>query len=128
MAKILVVEDEPQLRQTYNIIISRQGHKVENAQDGQEALIKAESFQPDLILLDMLLPKMNGLDFLKHYDVKNRHPDVKIIILSNVSMPIDMEEASKLGVIKYMIKSSTSPKQLADIVSQVLSPSQNSNK
>lgn len=120
MAKILVVEDDLRLKLTYDIILNKEGHEVERAEDGEEALAKAETFRPDLILLDMLMPKVNGLEFLKRYDVKKSHPDVKIIVFSNMSMPKEMEEAYKLGATKYMLKSSTSPKQLAELIRQTL--------
>lgn len=120
MARVLVVEDDLQLKLTYDIILNKEGHTVERAGDGIEALAKAESFKPDLILLDLLMPRMNGLEFLRKYDVKNKHPNVKVIVFSNMSMPAEMEEAHKLGATKYMLKSSTSPKQLAELIAGVL--------
>ncbi len=120
MAKVLVVEDDLRLKLTYDIILKKEGHTVERAQDGQEALKKVKSFQPDLILLDMLMPKMSGLEFLKVFNAKKNHPDVKIIVFSNMSMPNEMEQAYALGATKYMLKSSTSPRQLAELIARTL--------
>lgn len=120
MARVLVVEDDLRLKLTYDIILKKEGHVVERAQDGQEALKKAKEFKPDLILLDMLMPRMSGLEFLRAYDGQNKHPNVKIIVFSNMSMPNEMEQAYALGAAKYMLKSSTSPRQLAELIRSTL--------
>lgn len=121
MAKVLLVEDDLRLKLTYDIILKKEGHQVERAVDGNDALAKAESFQPDLILLDLLMPNMNGLEFLEKYDIKGKHPNVKVIVFSNMSVPDEMDKAYGLGASHYMLKSSTSPKQLAELVRNTLS-------
>lgn len=128
MAKILVVEDDPQLKHTYEIILDKEGYQVARAKDGEDALIKAETFDPDLILLDLLMPKMNGLDFLRRYDIKNKHPMVKVIVFSNISMPEEMVEAHELGASNYLLKSATSPKQLADLIKKTLAQAAKKSK
>jgi CheY-like chemotaxis protein len=69
MASILVVEDDKDLNQAYKLILEHEGHAVATAFNGEEALTLAETDEPDLILLDLLMPIMGGLDFLKHYDL-----------------------------------------------------------
>ena len=66
------------------------------------------------------MPKVNGIEFLRRYDLKNKHPGVKIIVFSNLSMPDEMAEAIKLGATKYMLKSSTSPKELSELIKNTL--------
>ena len=66
MADILVVEDDKDLNAAYRIILGKEGHAVETAFNGEEALQKLKSFEPQLILLDLLMPVMGGLEFLKH--------------------------------------------------------------
>lgn len=120
MAKILIVEDDPRLERTYNALFQRDGHTIIRAHDGEEGLQLAESKNPDLILLDMLMPKMHGIEFLKHYDQKNKHPNTKIIAFSNMDSEDLQKQAAELGVLRYEVKSRFSPKELADLVNEVI--------
>jgi len=120
MAKVLVVEDDLRLKMTYDILLKKEGHTVERAINGEEALEKLASFKPDLILLDLMMPKMTGIEFLEAARVPENYPNTKIIIFSNMSVPSEVEKAFTLGATKYMLKSSTSPKQLAALVEQTL--------
>lgn len=120
MAKILIVEDDPRLNAAYDIILKKNGYSVQRAKDGKEGLEKAEEFQPELILLDMIMPVMDGLEFLKRYNRNNRHPDVKIIVFSNVETAKQLDAAYKLGAERYILKSSISPKQLVELIHTTL--------
>lgn len=93
---------------------------MDRAVNGLEALEKMKSFQPDLVLLDMMMPKMTGLQFLEAADFPKNYPATKVIVFSNMSMPVEMDRAYELGATKYMLKSSTSPKQLAMLVEETL--------
>lgn len=124
MAKVLVVEDDLRLKVTYDILLTKEGHVVERAVNGQEALQKLETFQPDLILLDLMMPKMTGLEFLEAANLRASHPGTKVIVFSNLSSPGDMRKAYDLGATKFMVKSTTSPKQLATVVEQTLASGQ----
>jgi len=123
MAKVLVVEDDLRLKMTYDILLKKEGHTVDRAINGEEALEKLASFKPDLILLDLMMPKMTGIEFLEAARVPENYPNTKIIIFSNMSVPSEVEKAFALGATKYMLKSSTSPKQLAALVEQTLGKS-----
>jgi CheY-like chemotaxis protein len=120
MAKVLVVEDDMRLKLTYDILLNKEGHTVERAMNGEEALEKMASFNPDLVLLDMMMPKMTGLQFLEAANVRDNYPGTRVIVFSNMSVPIEMKKAYELGATKYMLKSSTSPKQLATLIEQTL--------
>lgn len=120
MAKILVIEDDPRLEITYDTIFQRHGHTVVRAHDGEEGLSKAESENPDIILLDMLMPKLNGIEFLKQFDVKNKHPNAKIIVFSNMDSSDLQQQAADLGVTRYEVKSRFSPSELAQLVNETL--------
>lgn len=120
MANILLVEDDLRLKDTYDIIFKKEGHNVVRAVDGEDALEKVKDFEPDLILLDLMMPKKNGLEFLAEYDPKNKHPNVKVVVFSNMSMPDEMDKAYELGATKYLLKSSVSPKEIADIVAETI--------
>jgi len=120
MAKILIIEDDPRLEQTYNTLYERSGHTVVRAHDGEEGLRMAESENPDMILLDMLMPKMHGLEFLKRYDQKTKHPTVKIIVFSNMESEDLLTQAMELGAVRYEVKSRFSPNELAHLVNETL--------
>ena len=90
------------------------------AHDGEEGLTMAESEHPDIILLDMLMPKMHGIQFLEKYDVRNNHPGTKIIVFSNMDSNDLQKQALELGATKYEVKSRFSPNELAALVNQTL--------
>lgn len=121
MAKILIVEDEATLNDAYSIILKRQNHDVISAFNGQEALdIIKKQFIPDLILLDLRMPKMDGVEFLENLQPITKYPNMKIIIFSNYDVQKDIDEAFKLGATRYMLKAFASPKELIRIVNDTL--------
>src|SRR5581483_2913901 len=102
MANILIVEDNESLRLAYSSFLSQENHKVVTAATVDEALSYLAKETPDVILLDMLIPRKNGIELLKAYDVLNAHPDVKVIGFSNYSEINIQEEAIRLGVRLYL--------------------------
>lgn len=122
MANILVVEDDKDLNNAYSIILTSQGHEVETAFDGQEALDKLSNFKPQLILLDLLMPIMGGLEFLQHFDLK-AHPDVKVLIFTNMENSPEVAASYKLGAHRCIIKSWTAPHNLARVINEALDTS-----
>lgn len=120
MARILIVEDDRDLNNAYSVILKSAGHEVLEAFDGKEALQKLKSFSPDLILLDLLMPIMGGLEFLQHYDLTKAHPKVKVLIFTNMENSPEVNEAYKLGAHRCIIKSWTAPHNLARVVSDSL--------
>lgn len=119
MATILIVEDERNLNEAYQMILKREGHIIHAAYDGTEALKVTEALEPDLILLDLRMPKMGGVEFLKKYDLK-KHKGVKVVIFSNLDTQKEIDEAYTLGADKYMLKAWASPKELIQLVNSML--------
>lgn len=111
MRKILLVEDEPILRETYQIILSTQPYRCDVADNGKVALEKCETQDYDLILLDLMMPTMNGVEFLENFK-KLEEMKTKIIILSNLSSGKELERTRELGVMRSLLKSDLSPSQL----------------
>lgn len=111
MRKILLVEDEPMLRETYQMILSTQPYESDYAENGKEALDKCNHKKYDLILLDIMMPVMNGIEFIKSLDNLNEMKS-KIIIMSNLSSGKELDEAYDLGIQKHLLKSNVSPTQL----------------
>jgi CheY-like chemotaxis protein len=120
MSRILIVEDHAALRAGYCTILAGQGHEVYEAADGAVALAQAEKVHPDLILLDLVMPRMDGLAFLRAYDVKVAHPNVAVVIFSNSSAPDKVQEAMELGARRYLIKAVISPRAIAKVVQEEL--------
>ena len=119
MANILIVEDDKDLNNAYTIILNKEGYTVESAFDGQEALDKLVTFKPQLILLDLLMPIMGGLEFLKQFNLKT-HPDVKVLIFTNMENSPEVTEAYSLGAHRCIIKSWTAPHNLARVITDAL--------
>jgi len=120
MAQILIAEDEKALNQAYEMILTRAGHSVVCAFDGDEALDKAAEKEPDLILLDLRMPRMGGLQFLEKYQAKKEHPKGRIIVFRNLDMQKDIDKAYELGASKYMLKAWASPTELVSMVKEEL--------
>lgn len=118
MKKILIVEDEKSLAQAYQTILSSHGYDVAVAYDGEEALqlIKDGSF--DLILLDINMPKMNGLEMLRELEAAKLQN--RVIVFSNQESEQDIEEAFRLGAKRYLLKSWASPQDLVKVVEEAL--------
>ncbi len=127
MAKILVVEDDRDLNKAYCIILRHEGHEVITAFDGKEALAKVDEFEPDLILLDLLMPIMGGLEFLQSWSTADRK-NVKVLIFTNMENSPEISEAYKLGASRCIIKSWTAPHNLARVVTETLKSGNGSPK
>jgi two-component system response regulator VicR len=120
MAKILIVEDERTLNEAYELILKKQGHDVDVAYNGDEALKVFKKNKPELILLDLRMPEMDGVEFLKQLQPTKNHPDVKIIIFSNYDDQKEIDSAFKHGADRYILKAWSSPKELVKVVDETL--------
>ena len=116
----MIVEDDAALRKVYIAVLTREGYQVEFASDGQDALRKATQNPPDLVLLDVMMPVLDGLGFLRAFDVTNTHPKTKVIMFSNSDQPEKVQEAIQLGASRYMSKYNNTPKVMAGVIREVL--------
>jgi DNA-binding NarL/FixJ family response regulator len=119
--KILIVEDEQVLNEAYEMILKKAGFEVRKAFDGQQALELLKDYEPDLILLDLRMPKVTGIEFLEKYNLAKEHPKVKVIVFSNLDSDKDIDRAYELGAERYMLKSWAAPKDLVRLVNETLS-------
>lgn len=119
-ATILIVEDEQALNEAYQMILKKSGYEVFAAFDGKEALEVTSKLEPTLILLDLRMPRMDGIEFLQHYNLKEDHPKVKVIVFSNYDMQKEIDEAYRLGAERYILKAWASPKELLQVVENTL--------
>src|SRR3989344_9095811 len=120
MIKVLIVEDDPLMRRMYQKIFTFEKYEVEMAADGEEALAKVAFFQPTIILLDVMMPKMNGLQVLEKLKSDEKTKTIPVIMLTNLAGQQDAETAMSKGAVKYIIKSEHEPKEVADMVKQIV--------
>lgn len=117
---ILIVEDEPELAEVYMTLLTQSGYETTVAHNGKDALKVAAEKQPDLILLDLRMPIMDGVEFLRQYDLKGKHPDVKVVVFSNYDLQDEIDDAYSLGADRYVLKAWASPRELLQIVKDAL--------
>jgi CheY-like chemotaxis protein len=120
MAKILIVEDDPLMLRMYQKIFTFEKHEVDVASDGEEGLAKVLTFNPTVILLDVMMPKMNGLQVLEQLKANPGTKAIPVIMLTNLAGQQDAETALSKGAVKYIIKSEHEPKAIADMVQEVV--------
>ena len=116
MAKVMIVEDDNSLREIYTDSLQAEGYEVVSAADGEEALATAVKEKPQLIILDVMMPKISGFDVL---DIIRNTPEisnVKVVMLTALSQEKDLERAKELGVDDYLVKSKV---VIADVVETV---------
>lgn len=122
MANILLVDDDPLLVRMYQTKFKSEGHNVKTASDGEQAITKASEEKPDLILLDVMMPKMNGLDVLKKLKGNTGTKSIPVVMLTNVSSSEADEAAGlELGAVAYLVKANYTPKEVVQKVKEILS-------
>lgn len=122
MSKILIADDDPFLIKIYSTYLSQDGHQVYTCTDGQSALETAIKNVPDVIVLDIMLPRMNGLDVLEelknHKDTKN----IPVVCLSNLISDDDQKLAIEYGASEFVIKARLTPNEIIEIIQKYLKP------
>ena len=117
---ILLVEDDRFLRRACEVGLRQRGFAVQSAVDGEEALRMARAARPALILLDLLMPKVTGLEVLRALRADAGMREIPVLVLSNSSREDDVQEVNGLGVAGYFVKANLSLQELGDRVSQLL--------
>jgi len=128
LAKILLVEDDQILAEMYQTKFDIAGFEVKVAVNGEDCLKTLQKYTPDLILLDILMPKVNGFQVLKEIKKKSILRQIPVILLTNLGeteVDMNQELAEALGVSDYLIKSRHTPEEIVAKVIQVLRPKQN---
>lgn len=120
MSKILIIEDDKIVGAIYQNKFRSEGFVVELAQDGETGIAKLGGFQPDLVILDLTLPKMNGVQVIQQIRGPLNLPDLPIVVFSNAYLANLVQEAWKAGANHCLTKSTCNPKQLLEVVNRTL--------
>lgn len=118
--KILLAEDDIQLIDMYRRKFELEGFEVFVAEDGQEALDVLNTFIPDIILLDIMMPKVNGLEVLRHIRQDPLKKNFLVVILTNLGNESTAEEIYKLGATDYIVKADMTPLEVVNRVKEIL--------
>ena len=120
MPSILLVEDEAIISEPFGIVLRSQGYNVDIAANGLEALDFCANKTYDLILLDIMMPYCNGIEFLKKAKLKAVAPTTKVILMTNLSGGKEIDEAMSLGASKKLLKAKITPGLLIEMVKEEL--------
>jgi DNA-binding response OmpR family regulator len=124
MVKILLVEDDNNLREIFEMRLQAEGYNTLTASDGEEALVVALKEKPDLIIADVMMPKMSGFEMLETLRAAPDTNRVKVIMMTALGQAEDQARGEKLGVVKYLVKSQVTLEDFVRVVKEVVSPAQ----
>ena len=118
--KILIIEDEELLSNLLKNKLSELGYEVSVASDGLQGFEAIKEVVPDLILLDLVMPKMNGFEVMRKMQEDDSISSIPIIIVSNSGQPVEIDKAKKLGAKDWLIKTEFDPQEVIDKVNKQL--------
>lgn len=121
MASIAIVEDDQAIAQMYRIKFEADGYSVQTADNGKVGLQLLETMKPDIVLLDIMMPEMNGDAVLEKLRSEPWGKDLKVIILTNMGEQEAPAKLKELGVSAFIVKAEMTPRQVADLVKKHLS-------
>ena len=119
--KVAIVEDDQAIAQMYRIKFEAEGYDVDTAKNGLLGLELAENMKPDIILLDLMMPEMNGSEMLAKLRATSWGRNIKVVVLTNMGEQEIPEEIKQLNVSAVILKADMTPKQVADLVKKLLS-------
>jgi len=120
MKSILLVEDDSFIIDIYTTKLKEAGFFVEIAEDGEEALRKIREKKPDLLVLDIVLPNIDGWELLKKIRTELGFEDLRVVVFSNLSQKADVERSLEFGVIKYFVKANFTPSEGVEEIKKIL--------
>mgnify|MGYP001585924668 CR=1 FL=1 len=121
MSSIAIVEDDQAIAQMYRIKFEAEGYSVQTADNGKAGLLLIETMKPDIVLLDIMMPEMNGDAVLEKLRSVPWGKDLKVIILTNMGEQEAPPKLKELGVLAFIVKAEMTPRQVADLVKKHLS-------
>ena len=118
--RVLLIEDDPPMVKMYSTKLNLEGFEVEVAYDGEEGLKKIVSWGPDLVVLDLMIPKIGGMELLEKLRSETKTKDIPVVILSNLSQEQDIQRAKELKVKDFLVKANYTPGQVVEKIRQAL--------
>lgn len=118
--KLMVVDDDRFITKVYSIKLSHEGYDVILAYNGEEALEKARKEKPGLVLLDLIMPRMDGFEALEKMKKDPKMKNIPVVVLSNLGQDTDIDRAMDLGAEDYLVKSNVSLKYILEKIDQYL--------
>ncbi|HSX06399.1 MAG TPA: response regulator transcription factor [Candidatus Saccharimonadia bacterium] len=122
--QVLIIEDEQLLNEAYARVLAAAHISLLRAYNGKEALEILKAEKPDIILLDLRMPVMDGIEFLERLQPKEQLPGTKIIVFSNYDDQHEIDQAFALGAMHYMLKAWATPDELVKLIREVAGTSQ----
>jgi DNA-binding response OmpR family regulator len=119
-SKILVVEDDKFLRELISRKLAKEGFEIAEAIDGEEGIQKAAEFLPDIILLDLILPGIDGFGCLEKIKENTQTMHIPVVILSNLGQKDEVERGLKLGAVDFLIKAHFTPEEIVEKIRLIL--------
>jgi CheY-like chemotaxis protein len=126
--KVLIVEDEPMLQDAYRQVLTFKGYAVAVASNGVEGIEQLDKFKPQVVLLDVLMPRLDGIGFLQQSNVRARYPRIKIIACTNLSDQATADQMAAHGADRQVLKSDMSPTQLVELIEELVNEAQKTLK
>ena len=120
MIKIAIIEDDPTISQMYRMKFESDGFEVRLAANGQIGVEVVEKFQPDIILLDLQMPEMNGTEALRYIRAKDWGKTIPVIVLTNLGEEEAPREIKELGIHSYIVKANLTPRQVVEQVKSAI--------
>jgi len=118
--KILIIEDEEVMLDLLQRKLINNGYEISIARNGEDGLKMAKEIKPDLILLDIIMPKMNGMEVLEEMQKDKELKSMPVIIISNSGQPVELDKAKKLGAKDWLVKTEFDPQEVVDkVVKQI---------
>jgi len=125
VAKVLLVEDDNNLREIFAMRLKSEGYEVSVAGDGEEALATAVKEKPDLIVADIMMPRLSGFEMLENLRAAPAMAKTKVIMMTALGQAEDRTRGEQLGVVKYLVKSQVTLEDFVRVVREVMSPATN---
>ncbi len=118
--KVLLVEDDKMILDMYTLKFTQEGYEVTQAENGKDGLDLARKINPDIVLLDIILPQMDGFTVLKSLKADPKLQKIPVVLLTNLGQDGDVKKGIELGAVDYLIKANFTPSQVVDKVKSVL--------
>ena len=120
MKTIIFIEDEPTLQKTVGRFLENEGYEIKSAIDGETGLAMVKKIKPDLVLLDLILPKKDGFEVIKEIKEDETTKNIPVIILTNLEKTADVEKTLSLGATTYLVKANYELEEIVKKIKEIL--------